>query len=296
MKNLLFILCAVLAAADGYSQRKDTFEVYFPFNKAGISKDAQSYIDRLVFNDTLIHGDKLIILGYADYVGGNGHNDTLSRMRAKNIRAYLGTMGFDKKDIRLCVGKGKIERLHSGNSGYEADRKVQIIIDRVRHMDELAPLPVDARIPVKVAVKRPGGQARAVQVPDVPGEPFDMADLHVNQAFALNHIFFNPGSPIMLPESNADLEKLVAFLNENPTVHIRIEGHVCCLGPVEGLDDRDLSFYRAVTIYNYLIDHGINKERLSSVGLGNLNPVVKDEVTEEDRIKNRRVEIRIMSK
>jgi outer membrane protein OmpA-like peptidoglycan-associated protein len=76
MRKLLFIACLV-ASFRGYCQSKDTFDVYFPFNNAKLTHEATDYIDRLVFQDTLIHGNKLMIVGYADYVGGNPHNDTL---------------------------------------------------------------------------------------------------------------------------------------------------------------------------------------------------------------------------
>jgi outer membrane protein OmpA-like peptidoglycan-associated protein len=277
MKNILLIFCTLFSAIRGYSQAKDTFEVYFPFNVPKMTVEAEAYIDKLIFNDTLIHGNKLIVLGFADYVGGKGHNDTLSRLRANNIRDYLMKMGFAKNDITICIGKGKIERTNiKGREGFAPDRKVQIIIDRS------APAVV------------------AAPVPPLPKQKIDIKQLKVNQAFALNNINFQPGLPTLLPESFPDLEKLLTFLEENPSVKIRVEGHVCCLGAEEGKDmpyaDGNLSQYRAMAIQRYLIDKGIIAGRVKAIGLGNVNPVVKDEVTEDDRIKNRRVEIRITSK
>jgi len=280
MKNSLLIFFALLFAVPGYCQTKDTFEVYFPFNIPKISKEAEAYIDKLIFNDTLIHGDKLVILGYADYVGGSKHNDTLSRERAKNVRDYLVAAGFDTKDIRLCIGKGKIERANiKGREGFAPDRKVQIIIDLTA--------PVSAP-PATVAAP-------------LPKQKIDIKQLKVNQAFALNNIIFQPGLPVLLPESFPDLERLLTFLKENKSVTIRIEGHVCCLGIEEGKDmpygaSGYLSECRAKAICSYLVSKGIDTARMKAIGLGNINPIVKNELTEEDRIKNRRVEIRITSK
>jgi outer membrane protein OmpA-like peptidoglycan-associated protein len=299
MKIILLLFCMLLYGSFGFSQGRDTFTVYFPLNDARINKETAGYLDELVFKDTLIHGDKLIILGYTDYLGGRGHNDTLSRMRARNIQSYLGTMGFDKNDIRLCVGKGKIEQPDAGDKeGNASNRKVEIIIDRTPTPTPISSLAVYTRKPVKVAPKLPSQPLKqvAVTLPPLPPDRIEIDDVKVNETFALNHIFFNPGSPVMLAESNDELQTLLTILKENPTVKIRIEGHVCCVGPVEGVDERDLSYYRAVTILNYLIDNGISKDRLAVAGMGNRNPVVKNEQTEEDRIKNRRVEIRVMTK
>jgi len=277
MKHTLVIFLLLFKVFMAHSQGKDTFEVYFPFNDAKLTKDAMSYVDQLIFKDTLIHGNKLMIVGYTDYVGGNAHNDTLSRMRAKNVKDYLASMGFDKDDITLCVGKGKIDRKNmSGKDGYAADRKVEIIIEHT-----IAPPPIP-----KPEVK--------------PVEKVDIGKLAVNESFSMTNICFEPGSPVLLPESYPILKVLLGYMNQYPTLKIRIEGHVCCIGPNEGdapyLGNATLSEARAITIRRYLIEKGVKENRVQATGLGNRNPVVPQELTEEDRIKNRRVEIRILSK
>jgi outer membrane protein OmpA-like peptidoglycan-associated protein len=286
MKNALLLFCVATSAVCGYAQTKDTFEIYFPFNIPKITAEAEARIDALIFKDTLIHGDKLIILGFADYVGGKGHNDTLSRQRAKNVRDYLLKYGFDKKDITLCIGKGKIERndIHE-RTGYAPDRKVQIVIDRTPPAPPPAPKP-------KPVVSKPA--TRPAPLPD-------MKELKVNESFAINNLCFQPGSPELLDQSYPILKELLDDMVKYPTLRIRVEGHICCLGPIEGRDDilaggATLSEARAGTVCRYLIEHGIAGNRLQAIGLGNRNPVVKDEQTEEDHIKNRRVEIRILSK
>jgi outer membrane protein OmpA-like peptidoglycan-associated protein len=270
----MFIFCFLLLSA-GYAegQAEDTFEVYFPLNDARIGKDAGNEMDSLIFKDKLIMGQRLMLLGYADYLGSNPHNDTLSLRRARAVKDYLIFMGFEKKDIRLCIGKGKIDRAPvNGRAGYAPDRKVLIVKDM-----EPVPEPPKAAPPAKA-----------------------MEQLKVNETVALKNISFEPESPVILPSSLPELEKLYAFLNNNKTVTIRIEGHVCCLGPEEGHDEPYrggyLSFFRAKAVYEYLVSKGIDKKRLRFTGLGNLNPVMKDELTEPDRILNRRVEIRILSK
>ena len=61
-------------------------------------------------------------------------------------------------------------------------------------------------------------------------------------------------------------------------------------------DVERLSSRRAKAIYDYLVSKGINRDRLKYIGLGNANPVVKEENTEADKELNRRVEVRILSK
>lgn len=278
MKHLLLTASTLFAHLVCHAQHKDTFEVYFQFNVSKLSKEAQAYIDRLVFKDTLIHGDKLMVLGYADFVGGSSYNDTLSMLRATNVRNYLVQAGFDEKNIKLCVGKGKIDRAdNTAKDGYAPDRKVQIIIDR----EAMAAKPPDP--------PRPEHKGR-----------IDINKLKVGETFALYDIYFKLNKPELLPQSEPDLGKLLEFMSGNPTVQVQIEGHVCCMGPTEGVDSRykgrNLSECRAEAIYNYLAEKGINKDRMKFIGLGNNNPIIKNELTEADKQKNRRVEVRILSK
>lgn len=278
MKYLVITCTFLLFSFSGYCGSKDTFEVYFPFNVSKLGKEHQTYIDKLISKDSLLHSDKLMVLGYTDYVGGSAYNDTLSLLRAKNVRDYLMSAGFKEEDIKLCTGKGKIDRNNTASkTGYAPDRKVQIIIDR-EEMEKTAPMPDD-----------PGGNDR-----------IDIKRLKVNQAFALYNIYFKLNKAILLPESEPDLQKLLEFMKQNPTVTVQVEGHVCCMGPIEGVDSRskdgNLSENRAKAIYNYLVEKGIAKERMKYAGLANNNPVVRNEVTELDKRKNRRVEIRILSK
>lgn len=279
MKDLAVIGCMLLSSCVACAQQKDTFEIYFPSNVSRLSKDAEFYIDNLIFKDTLIHGDKLMVLGYTDYVGDNLHNDALSMQRARSVKQYLVTAGFTEQDIALCVGKGKVDRSVENNSGYGPDRKVQIVIVHT------PPVPT-APVPVVSSVKAK--------------DKIDITQLKVNESIALNNLYFEPGTDILLPRSDEDLMYLLKFLRENPKVTIRIEGHICCLY-APGVHDaiykgRNLSELRAMAVSLFLAANGIDRNRMKLVGFGNSYPVVEDEETEEDRQRNRRVEIRILSK
>ena len=256
---------SMLFATNGYCQKSDTFSVHFDLNDPRLNKRAGDFIDNLIFKDVLIHGQKLILLGFADYLGSNGHNDSLSNARAKNVEDYLVNAGFDKKDITLCIGKGKINRTPVGKDGFGRDRKVQIIIDR------------GSPPPLKSSV-------------------LDISKAKVNQTITLKNILFVGGQPIILESSLPELNNLLKLLIDNKTLRIQIEGHICCVGSVEGVDDNNLSVFRAKAIYDFLVSKGIDPHRLTYVGLGNRNPVSREENTEEDREKNRRVEIRILDK
>jgi len=51
-----------------------------------------------------------MIIGYADYLGKEGHKSETIEERAKNVQDYLIGYNFRKENIKICIGKGEIER------------------------------------------------------------------------------------------------------------------------------------------------------------------------------------------
>jgi flagellar motor protein MotB len=97
------------------------------------------------------------------------------------------------------------------------------------------------------------------------------------------------------------LEKLLSTMQANPNLKVEIQGHVCCMdGEDDGFDydsnDQHLSVNRARAVYDYLVEHGIEKKRLSYKGFGHSRPKIKVENTPEEEQVNRRVEIFVIEK
>jgi len=102
---------------------------------------------------------------------------------------------------------------------------------------------------------------------------------------------FEPGTTTLRAGSEAPLEQLRLFLVENPRVtKLRIEGHTDNTG--DAANNEKLSGERALALKKWLVDRGIQKERLIAVGFGQTKPVA-DNSTEEGRKQNQRVEFRL---
>lgn len=115
----------------------------------------------------------------------------------------------------------------------------------------------------------------------------------VGGSLTLDNIYFESGKWNLLPGSYAECERLLAFLNLNPTVAIRINGHTDNTGNKN--DKVTLSLNRANAVKNYLENHGIAADRLQVKGWGMSKPVVAND-TPEGRMQNRRVEIEVTAK
>lgn len=93
------------------------------------------------------------------------------------------------------------------------------------------------------------------------------------------------------------LEELIEFLTLNPSVNICVIGHAN--GPVNAEHRNSDAFYRkasekrAQAVVDYLVEHGIDKERLSARGMGNKQMIYPDPQTDWQVGANRRIEIEV---
>jgi outer membrane protein OmpA-like peptidoglycan-associated protein len=122
-----------------------------------------------------------------------------------------------------------------------------------------------------------------------PAEP----ELQIKNNIILHSIYFEKSKPDLLPESYPEVQKLVKLMKSHPLLNISIAGHTDNVGEKFGLIK--LSEERAKTIKNYLIEGGIAAFRVTALGYGDSKPLAPND-TEENKSKNRRVEIRIVGR
>lgn len=105
----------------------------------------------------------------------------------------------------------------------------------------------------------------------------------------LHGINFNIDSSKILPDSESLLAHAVTALQDSVGVSVIIEGHTDSTAGYSY--NQLLSERRAKTVLEYLVAHGIEKERLVAVGKGENSPIASNK-TKEGRYQNRRVELR----
>lgn len=113
--------------------------------------------------------------------------------------------------------------------------------------------------------------------------PFEMAS---TPEIILKNIFFNTGSAELKPESFQEINKLLQLLSENQQLRIQINGHTDDVGSEQ--DNLILSEKRAFAVYDYLLQNGIDPQRLQYKGFGETKPI------SENRAENRRTTFEIL--
>ncbi len=109
----------------------------------------------------------------------------------------------------------------------------------------------------------------------------------------LEHVFFKTGSAELADNSKYELDNLSDLMKTNNTVKVELGGHTDSQGDDDG--NMSLSNRRASNVMNYLSRKGIESSRMVAVGYGENTPVESND-TAEGRAKNRRTELKILSK
>lgn len=135
---------------------------------------------------------------------------------------------------------------------------------------------------------RPGGE---ITVPEGPSldEEVDLlqAELDALQDEIRENVVFASNSAELTPLAQGTLDKVASAMTRFARPVVQVSGHTDSMGAPDF--NIDLSQRRTDSVVAYLTDQGIALERLMAVGIGEADPIA-DNLTEEGRLMNRRVE------
>lgn len=120
-----------------------------------------------------------------------------------------------------------------------------------------------------------------------------LSPVRVGEKMLLTNVFYEIDRWELKQESLSELDNLVDLLKYNKEFIVEIGGYTDSTGTAEY--NLSLSEKRAISVVNYLIESGIDAERLQFRGYGNAFPVA-DNVTSEGRRLNRRTEVKIVAR
>jgi len=133
---------------------------------------------------------------------------------------------------------------------------------------------------------------RHPNVMDTPG----IREFELGQLYEVGHFYYELDKYDLKEKHKVILDTLLTQLNRHTTMRIQIRAHTDCRGSYE--HNRVLSNNRAMSVVNYLVEHGIKKDRLEYIGLGNTMPTVPcpdcNSCTEEQHTLNRLLEFKVL--
>ena len=264
---VLFIINGLIA--------QEQFSVYFDSNKFDLAtKEEKRLKDWIEANST----SKIVAInGYTDEVGSSGYNDTLSQKRVDFILDFIK----DKVKIRADFKARSFGEDFNQSENKSENRKAIIyyILEKdlsreneilgIKEENDATEITEDMPIHQKVKLAKVGTK------------------------IILKDINFFQNTFAITPESNGALYDLLFVMQNNPTLKIQIQGHICCVDA----DRKKLSLERAKQVRRFLVFKGIPQLRVTVTGFGVSFPLYPiPEANEEQAAANRRVEIEILSK
>lgn len=137
----------------------------------------------------------------------------------------------------------------------------------------------------------------SIEADDDQNSPFTrdiyLLPIEVGATVRLKNIYFDFDKTTLKKESFTELNKVVEFLKQNPTVEIEIAGHTDSKGTDEY--NINLSQGRSQSVVDYIISQGIESFRLGAHGYGEGKPIDTND-TDAGRANNRRVEFTVLKK
>ncbi len=120
--------------------------------------------------------------------------------------------------------------------------------------------------------------------------------IYIGREIVLSDIFYDFNEAFIREDAKPALDRLVKMLADNPDLRIQLSSHTDCRGELDF--NQDLSQRRALSAVLYLIESGIEKERLVPKGYGESVPSIEcvcDDCTEDQHQANRRTAFTIIN-
>jgi outer membrane protein OmpA-like peptidoglycan-associated protein len=267
---------------------QEQFTVYFDFNQEEPTADSRTKL-----NHWILQNHQAIVTrinGYSDSIDSHTYNKKLAERRIKEILCLLTDQNIE---IATPLEQNPIGKDFKQSKIQSENRKVTF--DYLTKEPPKSEDNLEVSIPEYIAIKsRTIVQGEGIVENDSLSitDKFKLAQ--EGDKIRLNDINFYHNLARVVEESESKIIELASVMLENPKLIIEIHGHICCN---RNTKDYRLSIQRAVFIYRYLLDRNVPKSQLGYKGFGSSKPIYPiPEKNEEERSKNRRVEIKIISK
>ena len=237
--------------------------------------------ERIVLNGTVLTDDQSASLetAAADVVG------------AGNVTNNLEVSGLDEAvegaDGRVAALGAAIGTFGGLESADGTMNDTDLTVNGVAPDEATRQATLDAVAAAEGAGLRPGGEVTAPE--EIPlAEQIDLlqAELDALQDEIRQNVVFDSNSDVLTPVAQGTLDKVIAAMQRYPRPVVEVGGHTDSQG--NDAFNQDLSQRRSNSVVAY-VGEATSTDRLNPVGYGETQPI-GDNLTEEGRLQNRRVE------
>jgi outer membrane protein OmpA-like peptidoglycan-associated protein len=146
--------------------------------------------------------------------------------------------------------------------------------------------PMDVVAPVEPPPPPPKPECRT----PVPGERINLEGCGTGDVIVLNGVNFEFNKATLTDNAKTILNDVDSELIAHPDIKVELAGHTDGRGSESY--NLKLSQRRSESVRSYLMEHGVDGDRMTAVGYGKTQPIASND-TDEGRALNRRTELRI---
>lgn len=244
--------------------------------------------------------EKVIKPGYKDYYV---YLNVVSATTMKEVPAKIEVVNMDQNNLEAVLESHKTQSVELPIDG---SQEVQLICEVFGYK----------KIQQGLNLKNPINdlsKSHVQLVGDTILVNFELVRYKKGELFTMFNVFFYNDAAVMLPKSIYELNSLLQMVKENENLKIKLHGHtngndygrIIKLGPDETDyfnlhpsnmqtkgSAKDLSYARAEVIRRYLMEQGVEEDRIEIKGWGGSRTLYP--VKSPDAIKNVRVEVEIL--
>lgn len=181
-----------------------------------------------------------------------------------------------------------------GTDGANNSPRYQTIREIIKNFEPYPDLIITDSLGNKVCPEMPEDIDSSEFYVDVEQLVYVPESMPVGFSIVLHNVSFGAGkASFSNPGNNPDLKNLLKALSEQPELKVEVGGYTDNTGSTSS--NIEISKKRAKFVYDYLINNGIDENRLTYVGYGPKKPLYSNRY-KSTREGNRRIEIKIIEK
>ncbi len=261
-------------------------------SRSGLDSSSMAYLDRVVETAETADRYTITLEGHSDNFGSFSENQQRSQQRAQRVLDYLLRKGIPRSRIQSqSFGSRQPLAPNTSASGRRRNNRADITLRGYISTPPPSPKPKPGTRPESESPPTPAPRSDATPDSTVfrpPTVPADRPE-NVRSRFTL---LINTVQTGLTAANKSTLDQVVQQVSGLRQYIIQVEGHSDNFGSFT--ESQQKSADRAKRAADYLVSHGIPREKLQIQAFGSRKPAASNR-TAEGRRQNNRAEISILA-
>lgn len=294
MKKVLIVTFLACLSTSLFASIKVRRAIEFSENSTHLEREALKVLDDFELYQNGFEAEKINIVSICRTGQQSFHQLKLSKERSESVLNHLSKL-FEGDDIY------EVSFAEGGNLLYTNELSTDCVIITAYFIESTAPKLKD---PARELFPEEFGGERIENLPVA----MTMNEAGAAESYSMSNIYFEGNSSVYKNKSEPAMVALLNFMENHPSIKIVLKGHVNGkmghgylkkagkTNPEKTIYENaeHLSLARAETVKSFLVNGGIDEDRITCVGRGGKDMIFRNPKNERENAANRRIEVIIL--